>query len=113
MIRFDPTVRVGYWRWELMPILVNASMWSSKNAKDLCILWIVNPDTGDHLIEDFSLRVGMSVDGYREDDRQSLRSYLLKHLPGGYNVYEHAPGLGISYDPRKPEVQLKARGAKT
>lgn len=109
MISFKPEVRIEYWRWELMPILLNASMWSTKMKVGVHISSIDDSQHGATTLHGLSLAVDMNVDSYKPDDRESLYQYLRKTIPVGYDVICETDHVHIEYDPKRPEMRLQGQ----
>lgn len=111
MIHFKQEVEIRSFSYALMPIFINASMWSDRTGISVHISSIddgAHPgsttNTTDHGL---SLAVDMNVDTLKPADLENLYQYLRKTMPRDYDVIAETDHVHIQWDVHRPEQRIK------
>jgi hypothetical protein len=111
MIHFKPEVQIGFFRTQLLCMLLNASMFSNRTGINLHVSSIddgTHPgsatNTTDHGL---SLAMDLNVDSGKAEDREALYQYLRKVMPRDYDVIAETDHVHVQWDIHRPEQRIK------
>lgn len=105
MLRFEPNVRIHYVTAELLPILLNASMWSNRMGIAVVVNSIDDGTHGARTRHGLSNTVDLDTEGDRAEDLESLFQYMRKVMPEGYDVVHETDHVHVERDPKRAEYR--------
>jgi hypothetical protein len=102
MIHFGPDVRIKYFVAELLPMFLNASMWSNRAGIDVIIEYI-GDDTNDPTNPyGVGLTMRLDADTGTAADRHALFCYLYRTMPRDFAVIENPDHVYVEWWFRRP-----------
>ena len=88
MILFGQGVKIKYFVFELLPMFVNAAMWSNRYGVDVEIQHIDDDTTDPAKPHGVGLAMKLDALSGTSEDRHGLFLYLSRCMPFGYYVEE-------------------------
>jgi len=88
MLTFGPDVQIKYFVSELLPMLVNASMWSNRSGIGVIVEYIDDDTNDPQNPYGVGLAMKLDADTGAAQDRHALYLYLHRVMPDGFYVQE-------------------------
>lgn len=98
MLRFEPTVRIGYFGRELADILTHASVWSLRTRIDVVVNSANDLTHGDVTLHTFDLALDLDTAGDQPADLAPLAMYLKRWLSSTYDVVLERDHVHVEWD---------------
>lgn len=106
MLRFEANVRIYWFSADLLPILLNASMWSNKTAIGVVVNSIDDGKHGKNTRHGLSNTVDLDTEGDKPADLENLFKYMVATMPDGYDVIHETDHLHVERDVHRQEFRL-------
>lgn len=100
MLRFKPTVRIGYFDTRLGDVFTAASIWSLRTGIDVEINSVEDdaPGRSPASLHPFGLAVDLDTAGDARRDLERLHAWLVRTLPNGYDVVLERDHVHVEWD---------------